>query len=89
MNQMVYTVYDSKTEAYLPPFFMKTKGQAIRAFTDTVNNRESQFWQHPADFTLFEIGEYNEASGELLNHDANIPLGMAIDFKAEEANIKQ
>lgn len=81
MNFKVYTVYDSKVEAYMSPFVMRSKGEAVRAFSDTVNEENSQFNKHPEDFTLFEIGEWNEKSGVLEMYAAKASLGLASEFK--------
>lgn len=76
----VFAVYDSKTEAYLQPFFMQTKGSAIRAWMDVVNDTSTQFHKHPTDFTLFEIAEYDDQTGKFTNHHTPISHGVAIEF---------
>lgn len=81
MMQKIFTVYDSKLEAYMQPFFMSSKGQAIRAFTDTVNDPSTQFNKHPEDFTLFEIGEYDDQSGKVQNLPTPNALGLALEYK--------
>lgn len=81
MMQKIFTVYDSKLEAYMQPFFMSSKGQAIRAFTDTVNDPSTQFNKHPEDFTLFEIGEYDDQSGKVQNLPTANALGLALEYK--------
>ena len=48
----VFGIYDSKAEAYLPPFFMKSKGEAIRAITAHVNDSQHNFCKYAEDFTL-------------------------------------
>ncbi|UIB81480.1 nonstructural protein [Flyfo microvirus Tbat2_160] len=79
----IFTIYDSKVEAYMQPFFMQSKGAALRAFTDTISDRSTQFSKHPQDFTLFEIGEYDDSTGTLLNYDAKISLGVAVEFQKD------
>lgn len=76
----VFTVFDTKAEAYLQPFFMQTRGQAIRAWSDSVNDEQTQFFRHPADFVLYEIGEYDELQGTIRMYDAKISLGVALEF---------
>ena len=34
----IFTVFDDKIEAYTMPFFQQSRGQAVRTFTDTVND---------------------------------------------------
>ncbi len=63
MLHNVFAVYDSKSEAYLQPFFMPTKGSALRAISDCVNDAQHQFAQHPEDYTLFHLGTFEDNSG--------------------------
>lgn len=85
MITKIYTVYDSKLDAYMTPFFMQSKGAAIRAFSDTVNEPNSPFYKHPADFTLFEIGEYDDATAKITSAQALQSLGTALEFKNSDA----
>lgn len=84
MIYKIFSVYDSKAEAYMQPFFMLTKGSALRAWTDTINDPQTQFFKHPTDFTLFEIGEYDDSSGKLINHTAKMSLGVALEYKKDK-----
>lgn len=76
----IYTVYDSKAEVYLAPFFMRAKGEAIRAFVDMANDSKTQIGAHPEDFTLFEIGTFDDRTGVLVSHEAKISCGLGSDF---------
>lgn len=80
MQLRAFTVYDSKVEAYLRPFFMHTDAEAIRAFKDTVNDGQSPFCKHPEDFTLFAIGHFDESDGHLAS-TVPVSLGLAMNFK--------
>lgn len=61
----VFTVHDSKASAYLPPFYMRNSGEAIRAFETTAKDPSTQFNKYPKDFTLFEIGSWDEENGQI------------------------
>lgn len=61
----IFTVHDSRAEAYLPPFYMRTKGEAIRAFETTVKDTNSQFNKYPQDYTLVELGEFDESTADI------------------------
>lgn len=65
MQLKAFTVFDMKTEAYLKPFFCLTSGEAIRTFSDAVNEAGTPFNRHAADYTLFEIGAFNDSLGQL------------------------
>lgn len=80
MKLLVFTVFDSKAECYMQPFFMPTQGAATRAFQDSVNKEGHQFSQHSEDYTLFQVGEYDDATGEITPLQAHISLGNAVQF---------
>lgn len=63
----VFAVYDYKSEAYMQPFSMETTGQAIRAFSDSVNDPKSVWHRHPKDFVLYELGSFDDRQGIFKN----------------------
>jgi len=80
MKLKAYTVYDSKAEAYLPPFFVQSRGLAIRSFTDAANSADHNFSRYASDFTLFELGEWDDSNSVFTPHPAPVSLGTAIEF---------
>jgi len=81
MLHKVFTVFDTKVEAYNQPFFMKSRGEAIRAFSDIVNDKNHAFNRHPEDYVLFELGEYDDSCAKFNLYDAPHSLGVAIEFR--------
>lgn len=63
MKTKIYTIYDSKVEAYMAPFTSPQHGSAIRAFTDTVLDEGTAFNAHPEDYNLFYIGDFDPETG--------------------------
>lgn len=80
MLLQIFAVYDSKVEAYMSPFFMQSRGQAIRAFCDTAEDSSSQIGKHPADFTLFHLGEYDDSNASFSLVPTPISLGVALEL---------
>lgn len=80
MKHALFSVFDEKAAAYLPPFTFAQKGQAIRAFTDTLADENSQIAKHPEDYTLFELGAYDDATGLIDPHPTPQVIGKAIEF---------
>lgn len=76
----VFSVYDSKAEAYLQPFFTDSTGLAIRAFETAANNEKHEFNRYAGDYTLFEIGIYDEQTAELEALTQYINLGLALEM---------
>lgn len=73
MSRMaVCAVYDRAVEAYGQPIFCRHVGEAIRSFTDEINRKESQFFAHPSDYSLFQIGHYDDETGMLIPSDGNL-----------------
>ena len=79
----VYTIHDSKTEAYLKPFYAATDAEAVRTFADAINDNNSPFHRHAEDYTLFGIGTFEDTQG-LLDSLPHWPLGCAITFLNED-----
>lgn len=79
----IFTIFDQKAEAYLAPFFLNTKGQAIRAFSDSINDPSHQFNHHPEDYTLFQLGEYDDSAASIDTLPSPISLGVAIEYIKE------
>ena len=75
-----FSIYDVKSEAYSPPFFQNTVGLAVRMFTEAANDPETRIAKYPTDFTLMEIGTFDDSSGTIKPHDANVPLGAALEY---------
>lgn len=73
-----YSVRDQKAEAFLRPFFAPTRGMAIRSFTDAVNDPAQEMHKHAPDYFLFELGTFNEDSGEFVS--MLVSLGNALEF---------
>lgn len=82
----VFCIYDSKAEAYLQPFFMMARGEAVRAFQTAVNDPQTNFCKHPSDYTLFEIGTFDQSSGNVAPYEAKVSLGLALEFKDKPAD---
>lgn len=80
MLRKIFSVYDEKSEAFLQPFFMDTVGQAIRAITDCCSDPNHNFCRHAADFTLFELGSFDDSTAEFVTEKKS--LGNLIEFKA-------
>lgn len=83
----IFTVYDSKAEAFLTPFFSQTTATAIRSFEQAANDPQHQFHLHPGDYTLFEIGEWHEIEGQLVMNQTHLNLGTAITYITHPLNL--
>lgn len=72
MRHCVVAVWDEKVQSFMRPFYAPRMGGAIRAFTDEVNRAGSEMGEHPEDYTLFELGSWNDEDG-VFEEVAKIP----------------
>lgn len=79
MVRKIFSVYDVKAEIFNQPFFMSTKGEALRAFSDLANDSQSSIAKHPGDYKLVYIGMFDDVSGEVDEVERE-SLGFASDF---------
>lgn len=80
MTKKVFTVYDSKSEVYSPPFFLLSRGEGIRAFSEVVNDPSTSPGKYPEDFTLFEIGQFDETNCKFVLYSTPTSLGLGVEF---------
>lgn len=59
----MFTIFDSKAEAYLQPFFEMTIATAKRKFHQSINSEGTPFNEYTEDYALFYLGEFNQAEG--------------------------
>ncbi len=88
MIRRVFTVYDNKAEMFMTPFFEITKGQAIRAFQDVTHNKDHAFNRHPDDYALFDLGTYDDNSGQFTNNKVPLLLLRTVNAVVEDGNPK-
>lgn len=60
-----YSIYDNKALVYRAPFFASTNGEASRSFADLANDINTIVGKHPADYSLFCVGAYDDQKGQL------------------------
>lgn len=64
----VFTIYDSKVQAYKQPVFMRNSGEAIRAMQEILTDPQHNFTKFCEDYTLFELGEYDDENASFNLH---------------------
>ncbi len=80
-NQLgIFTVFDCKAKAYLQPFFSVNIETATREFTAAVNG-EGNFNRFAEDYSLFELGVFEQLTGELVTYPAPQHLCNAVTLK--------
>lgn len=62
MISKVFSIRDTKAEAFLPPFMAPATGHALRSFMDACSDPNSTFYKHPDDFMLYEIATFDDST---------------------------
>lgn len=81
MEHQVFSVYDSKARAFIPPFFVNNADVAIRVFAECANSKTHQFGKYAEDFTLFHIGTFDDEKGVIHPFQVHKNLGLAATYK--------
>lgn len=72
MKYTIVSIYDQGVGAFGRPAFVRSKGEAVRSFTDEVQRTGSdqlgnQMAQHPQDFQLFYVGSFDDDKGKFVD----------------------
>jgi len=71
MKYLVYSVYDVATETFMPPVYAKTEAEALRGFREAASAPDNAIGKHPADYSLFRIGEFTDHNADLRSEPPN------------------
>lgn len=82
----VFSIHDEKAAAFLPPFILPNEQMAKRVFADCINSDDHQFGKNPADYTLFRLGQFDDASGQLLLERTKHSLGNGVEFRRMDSD---
>lgn len=70
MMHRIFSIRDTKAEFYYTPFAQKTHGEAERSFSDLASNEKTSIGQHPEDFDLYYLGEFDDQTGKFQPTDS-------------------
>jgi len=82
----VFSIYDSAISTWLPPIYARNKGEMLRNFADAVSDPKSNLAKHPTDYSLHELGTFDDDKCKFSLLNAPVRLCLASDFvKASSA----
>lgn len=88
MKHIIFAIYDSKAQAYLPPFIMHRTEMATRVFADCVNDYPNhQFSKNPQDYTLFTIGQFDDNTAKIKTEKMILSLGNGLEFQVPDSEV--
>lgn len=83
---VVLAVFDSAVSAFNRPFFTPARGAGIRAFMDECvrRDKDNPMFNHPQDFSLFQLGTWDEESAQFEQNSVPERIALASDFCTSE-----
>lgn len=80
MKLKMFTIYDHQTRVYFSPLMLRSIGEAVRGFTELANDLSSNIGKYPDVFSLYELGEFDDESGEFLVLQPPLLIAKGTDF---------
>jgi hypothetical protein len=83
MKLLLCAVLDHKTKSFGYVQTHQHMVDAERMFQQQFERGDNHIARYPADFSLYQIGEYDSESGTVKPHDPMFKIRDAIDFVQE------
>lgn len=85
-THIIIAVRDSAVGRFAPPAAMPSASYAIRSFAQQVNTPDanSQLYNTPQDFELWQLATWNEETGLFENVNPPVCIARAIDHKEKQ-----
>lgn len=80
----LFSIRDSKAQAYLPPRAYRTRSEAIRALQMEMDNKESMINKFPLDYSFHELAEWDELKGNILPYSPSELIGICADLAIKQ-----
>lgn len=79
----VCAVRDLAVGIFLQPFTVRSSGEAVRSFVDTVNDgsKGNLMNSHPEDYELYELGLYDDSAARYVLHADPVRLARGLDHR--------
>lgn len=87
MKNNIYSVFDSKAQAYGQPFHAPNDAVALRMFGGAVNDPGTQLNQYPEDFALYCLGAWDDQDAKYELHNPRaVTTALAIKVMTNHEN---
>jgi len=69
MKTNIYAIFDTASGTYQKPIFSRADGEIMREFQNICTDKEHPCGQHPEDYSLIRLGNFNDKSGLVMNEE--------------------
>lgn len=82
MILIIMSVRDRVADVFGQPFYVVSRGSAIRGFADEINRVDgaNQLNKHPDDFDLYELGTFSDGDAVFMLHDKPQQVAIGKDM---------
>lgn len=87
MKLNAYSIHDVKALTYRAPFFALNHAVAIRTLSDAVNDPSTVLHNHPADFRMYCVGVFDDATGVFLSMSPHEHVRDAVSLVKLDAQL--
>jgi len=77
----MFSIYDAKAKAYFPPFYLVNSAMAVRVLSDCVNDPSHAFSRNPSDYSLFEVGVFDDSNAVIVPAKAPDFIALSAEYK--------
>lgn len=88
MKTNLYSIFDTASGTYGKTIFAEADGIVMREFQNMCIDAEHPIGQHPEDYSLHRLGNFNNTTG-LLTNEENECLANGIEMVALSRNVNR
>lgn len=79
----VMAAFDKKAAAFMQPFYASRPEVGLRSFQEAANIEDHQVCKHPEDFSLFQLGTWDDNTGLFQLYPTPKHVAEAINLKKD------
>lgn len=76
-----FAVKDMKAQLFRAPFAQRSAAEALRGWQIAASKPDTEIHDFPNDFRLYELGSFDDFTGQITQHPHLIDLGSAADYQ--------
>ncbi len=69
MKTNIYSIYDTASGIYQKIIQARADGEVMREFQNMCDDESHPVGQHPEDYSIFRLGQFNDQDGFITNDD--------------------
>lgn len=78
MIHTMLAVKDAKVGSFARPVPVVNAATGVRAFADAVNDPSTEYFKHPDDYSIWELGTFDDQTGTFTNSASPTQLATGV-----------